>query len=443
MRRQSSLSPTSRIVLSALRCCAILSLAPAAAVAQDWTTNPNWVPLETKRSSEAKPSEKTPGTQLTDANRGLNAGTSSQGRTANFGPVGVSLEAFGTLEYTDNVRVEVNGKSGMIGTAGLRFDTSYQVTELQDLTLRGEIANRYPFYGPGERRNLFSVAPDSALRFNVWVSEVRLSAFVKFRRQLDPVLSPVVNNTAILDQRSVISGVQADLPMDKGSVQASVYHEYRNQEGDDALALATWSDVAAARVSRQIDGENKVFAEITTVRSSMAGGPAAKSSQTSIGVGDEWRPTPTTSVRASTGILFSNYTRSKIKGDDTSSQSPFARISLQQQLRENLGYQLSATRTQYEGVTSNYFRVTELSLVPNWRFTDVITFESNVSHQWLHESGKIAETARRWNYGVGIAYSLMANLDSRLNYSVATKSSDFAVRNYSQHRLIGTINYRF
>jgi hypothetical protein len=140
------------------------------------------------------------------------------------------------LEYSDNVRVEARGESGLIGTVGLRFDGKYQFTEIQDLSDPRRSLEPPSVVRPGENRNLVSMAPDSMVRFNASVSEVRLTAFLEYRRQLDPVLSPVVNNTAILDQRALTTGLQADLPIDKGNIQASVLHEYRNRTGDDALS---------------------------------------------------------------------------------------------------------------------------------------------------------------------------------------------------------------
>lgn len=422
---------------------AFIGLLAPRARSQDWTANPHWILLDREKPSPQAADAKAPGTQLTDASKGLNSATPEAGRTANLGPVGLSLEAYGTLEYTDNVRVEAHGKDGLIGTAGVRFDGKYQITEIQDISLRGEIANRHPFYGPGEKKNLLSMAPDSMLRFNAWVSEIRLTAFVKYRRQLDPVVSPVVNNTAILDQRALTTGLQADLPIDKGNIQASVLHEYRNQRGDDALKLATWSDVGALRFSREISPAHKAFADATYVRSSMSGGPAGRSVLRSWGLGDEWRATTSTSFRLGAGLLNSAYYQSKAKGDESSARTPFVRATLQQQLRDNLGYSLSLTRTQMEGVTTNFFRITELTLVPNWRFTETIGFESSVSYQWLRESGIIAETARRISYTLGFGYNLRADLEARIGYAGTRKISDFAVRNYTQNRIFVTLTYRF
>ena len=413
------------------------------AQAQDWTANPHWILLDREKPLESKAEAKPAGTQLTEAARGLNTAAPEAGRTANLGPVGLSAEAYGTLEYSDNVRVEARGKSGLIGTVGLRFDGKYQFTEIQDLSVRGEVSNRHPFYGPGENRNLVSMAPDSMVRFNAWVSEVRLTAFLKYRRQLDPVLSPVVNNTAILDQRALTTGLQADLPIDKGNIQASVLHEYRNQTGDDALSLATWSNIASLRASRELSAAHKAYAEFTHVLSSMAGGPAARSIISSWGIGDEWRATTSTVFRLGGGLLTSSYHLPRAKGDETSAQTPFLRATVQQQLRDNLGYQLSLTRTQNEGVTTNFFRLTELSLVPNWRFSEKIGFESSASYQWLRESGIIAETARRISYTLGFGYSVRADTEARIGYAGTRKISDFTVRNYSQNRIFFTLTYRF
>lgn len=420
--------------------CALLLLA-SRLPAQDWV-RANFESLPVEPTSAARTPAAAAG-GLHDAGPGLNSAKARAGRTANFGPLALSLSADGALEYNDNVRVEPSGRDGLIASAGLRVDASYQLTRLQELSLQGQVSERQPLTGPARRQSLFSVAPDSALRANVWLRSLRLSPFVKYRRQLDPVLSPVVSRTEILDQTAFTAGLQADLPLHEAGVQFLLLRERRSQQGDAALSLTSWSEVGALRLVRQLSRTNTLLADATFAASRSEGGPAGHADTLSVGLFDDWRLSPFLLVRVGTGIARNRYRELQVAGDASRNASPFHSVAFEHKVRENLAYAVEYRRSIQEGVSTNYYRLHQLSLTPRYRFTDSMSVESSVGWQRVHESGPLGEAATRWTCSLALGKQFNADLAGRLSWDHVNKSSTLRERDYAQNRVMLSFNQQF
>ena len=168
-------------------------------------------------------------------------------KTVSAGPFAFKVGLMAGLEYNDNVRVEPVPRAGLLASAGVNLEGAFRISSRQELMLLAVLNQRMPLSGPGKSERLFSVAPNSVLRFQVWVRSLRLTPFVKYSRQLDPVLSPVVNGTRILDQAAFTKGLQADLPLSFGGLQLIAIHDRRSQKGDVALSQTSWTRSAGIR----------------------------------------------------------------------------------------------------------------------------------------------------------------------------------------------------
>jgi hypothetical protein len=377
---------------------------------------------------------------LTAAPAGLNAGTGSSGRTANFGPLALNLAAFGEVEYSDNVRLDPAGEAGLTVAGGLRFDATYAFSRLQDLSLRGTFSTHAPVVGPGRRERLFSVSPDSALRFNLWIRQLRVSPFLRYSRHFDPVLSPVVNDTVILDQAAVTTGVQADLPLHAAGVQLLFLRDRRSQQGDRELSRTAWSDVAALRLVRRLTPGQTLIADFAVNSTTMVGGPADDARLLSLVLTDEWLISRRLTLRAGAGITRHSYRGSRLASDTTAATRPVYSVAVSHEARSNLSYDLRYQRSLQDGVGSNFYRLDELTFAPRYRFSEAFHLEAGATHQWIRESGRDAEIARRWTASLGVGVDLNARLNLRLGLGRTIRSSNDPLRRYGQNRLTFQIN---
>lgn len=365
--------------------------------------------------------------------------TPTPGRTLSAGPVSLSLGLAGSLEYNDNVRLERNPSESLIATAALRFDGSYHFTKVQDLSLKAEIANRVPLTGPGRRQNLFTLAPDSTLRFSVYVRTLRISPFIKFRRSLDPILSPVVNRTEILDQRSLTPGVQVDLPMHEAALQLLAVQDRRSQDGGPSLNLKTRSHAISLRGVREVSSTMVLTMDVTKSHSALTNGPSSFSDSLSFGIFDDWTLSSTKVLRLGAGWQRASFSGSVVNGDVSKSKDPFWSASLDHRLRPNLSYNLRWQESQHEGVSTNFYRLQELTLAPRYQLGKKLGIVIPATIQWVRESGPTGETGRRATIGLTATYSSTGHFHYELSLLRSVKTSDLASRVYDQNRVTITV----
>jgi hypothetical protein len=409
----------------------ILGLVTAAR-AQDWV-----------RNHFEQPSVTPGGGGLTAASPGLNPVSTRVGRTANFAGLAIDASAVGSMEYNDNVRLEPNGQSGLIARGALRLDGFYQFTRLQNIALTSEVSDRVPLSGPGRHEHLLAVSPDSALRFNVWVKSLRLSPFLKFSRQLDPALSPVVNGTETYSVSAFTAGVQADLPLHRSGLQLLVLEEWRRQYYDAGPVQSSLSRVVSLRSSRELSATNMLAADVAVTRTGLSNGPAARSGTISAGLSDIWLLSAATTVRFGAGLERRVFHESRTPGDIAKRVTPFFSLNANHRLRDNLAVGLSFNRTVTEGVSTNFYRTSELTFTPQYNFTRALAVDFSSSWQWIGESGPKGETATRQRHGGSLSYQLRPDLGLRAGAYRAAKRSNLASRRYTQNLATISASFQF
>lgn len=402
-------------------------------------TRPESAPREEPPPSELREGQAAPATNL-HVNPEAQGGAA---RTVSVGPVAFKLGLMGAIEYSDNVRVERIPVPGMMVSAGINVEGMLAVSRRQELTLMAVINQRTPLFGPGKRERLYSVSPNSVVRFQLWVKDVRLTPFFKYSRQLDPVLSPVVNRTRILDQTGVTKGVQGDVPLGWGGVQLIALRERRSQRGDESLSQNAWTDSAGARGILNLSRRHTLMADFVLARTRFVGGPSARTSGRSFSFADEWQISEGKSLTASYGYGEQRFVDPRTEGDTLFTSSPFYSLAYRHTLRENLKANVRYARSTQEGVATNFYHLHDLSVTPEYKCTERINFNFTAGHQWIGESGPLGEEATRLTLNVAGSYALAAKSDLRLSYDYTFKRSTIATREYLQNRVTFMANHQF
>ena len=368
---------------------------------------------------------------------------SLSGNTVSAGPLAFRVGLTGSLEFNDNVRVEPVAREGILASAGLNFDGTLRISSRQELALVAVVSQRTPLSGPGKSERLFSVAPNSVLRFQVWISSVRLTPFIKYSRQLDPVLSPIVSGTRILDQAAFTKGLQADLPMSSGGVQLIGIHDRRSQKGDVALAQTSWTRSAGIRGIYNATTAHTLMLDTVFARTRYVGGPSSRVRSQSVSVSDEWKIAEQKTLTAVYGYGEQRFEVPRTDGDTLRSGSPFMNLAFTHAPRQNLRLNWRVGRSTQEGVASNFFRLSEASLTPEYKFAERLNASLTAAHQWIRESGPLGERATRLALNASVSYALAAKSDVRLMIDHTLKDSDIKLREYTQNRVTLLFNHQF
>lgn len=364
-------------------------------------------------------------------------------KTVSAGPFAFKVGLMAGLEYNDNVRVEPVPRAGLLASAGVNLEGAFRISSRQELMLLAVLNQRMPLSGPGKSERLFSVAPNSVLRFQVWVRSLRLTPFVKYSRQLDPVLSPVVNGTRILDQAAFTKGLQADLPLSFGGLQLIAIHDRRSQKGDVALSQTSWTRSAGIRGIYNASAAHTLMLDAVLARTRYIGGPSSRVKSQSVSISDEWKIAEQKTLTAVYGYGEQRFEVPRTDGDTLRSGSPFANLNFRHALRENLKLNWRFARSIQEGVASNFFRLAEASLTPEYKFAERLNASFTATHQWIRESGPLGERATRLALNLSVSYALAAKSDVRLMVDHTLKDSDIKLREYSQNRITLLFNHQF
>lgn len=422
----------------------VVGLNPAILLAQDSTralffSRPEAAPQEVAPAAFEKSASALPVGNLHENPAAQGAPAS----TISAGPFSFRVGLTASMEFNDNVRVEPVAREGVLASAGLNVDGFMRFSSRQELSLVAVISQRTPLSGPGKSERLFSVAPNSVLRFQVWVRSLRLTPFVKYSRQLDPVLSPVVSSTRILDQAAFTKGLQADLPLSSGGLQLIGIHDRRSQKGDVALAQTSWTRSVGIRGIYNASAAHTLSVDAVAARTRYVGGPSARVKSQSVSISDEWKLAEQKTLTAVYGYGEQRFEIPRTDGDTLRSGSPFMSLAFNHAPRENLRLNWRAGSSTQEGVASNFFRLTEASLTPEYKFAERLNASFSAAHQWIRESGPFGERATRLALNASASYALAVKSDLRLMVDHILKDSDIAPREYTQNRVTLIFNHQF
>lgn len=442
LRRSTNLAPG--LVGPVLLSLGLFFSAPSQALSQDSTRSqflarPESAPQEENALGlqKASPAASTGNLHDNPAAQGI------LGNTVSAGPLAFRVGLSASLEFNDNVRVEPVAKEGILASAGINFDGNLRLSSRQELALVAVVSQRTPLSGPGKSERLFSVAPNSVLRFQVWVRSLRITPFLKYSRQLDPVLSPVVSSTRILDQAAFTKGLQADLPMSSGGLQLIGIHDRRSQKGDVALAQTSWTRSVGIRGIYNATAAHTLSLDAVAARTRYVGGPSSRVRSQSVSISDEWKVAEQKTLTAVYGYGEQRFEVPRTNGDTLRSGSPFMNLAFNHAPRENLRLNWRVGSSTQEGVASNFFRLTEASLTPEYKFAERLNASFSATHQWIRESGPLGERATRLALNLSLSYALAAKSDLRVMYDHILKDSDIKLREYLQNRITLLFNHQF
>ncbi len=364
-------------------------------------------------------------------------------QTVSAGPFAFKVGLMGAIEYNSNVRVEQVAQEGVMASLGVNLEGALRISSRQELNFVAVINQRTPLSGPGKSERLLSVAPNSVLRFQVWVRSLRLTPFLKYSRQLDPVLSPVVNNTRILDQAAFTKGIQADLPLSSGGIQLIGVHDRRSQRGDVALSQTAWTKSAGLRGIYNASAAHTLSADFVLARTRYIGGPSDRVKSRSVSVSDEWKMADQKSLTAVYGYGEQSFQNPRTEGDTLRNGSAFMSLNFRHALRENLKLNWRFGRSTQEGVATNFYKLSEVGLTPEYKFAERLNTSFTFGHQWVAESGPLGEDATRLAMNLTVSYALAAKSDVRLMIDRAEKESSVVSRGYQQLRVTLMANHQF
>jgi hypothetical protein len=360
------------------------------------------------------------------------ADAAQAGGTARLGPVGIDLSLKAGYEYNDNILLAPQARAGTRATFGARFRAGWRASKIQQLYLSGEFTQRIALTGPGRSSRYLTLTPGSSLRYNLYVKDVRVSAFLNLSELRDPSASLAANNTETYAQSTADTGLQVDLPFRGLTVQLMGLRGQTSSRSLSQPKISTEREVLSSRLLRTfragLDGGLDAF----LIRQDYSNGTAASSRSVSGGVFANSTLTTMMKLQASVSYDRVAYAGSRSAADAGTGSGLHERLEFTHRVRQNLTYTLRAERSLTEGVTSNYYRVDSLSLLPSFKLGLSLDLQLEAGWQRVRESLANGELGVRRNLGVTLSHSLANDFKGVIRFRQVSKDSNLANRIYRQ-----------
>ena len=359
-----------------------------------------------------------------------------------IGSTAIDVTLSDEIEYSDNVRVEQNGREGLSNTFNLGLESMWSPTKIQEIALTGSIGSRVPVYGPGKGRTLWNIAPTTALKMNVYVDQLRLSPFFRASRSLDPVSALVVSETETFTQTMEDAGIVADYPLHQANVQLVALAGNKRSAADSAPAMNTRRYSTALRAIKSFVPGSSVGTDVAVFTQTYNNGPSISSSGQGASAFVRWPLTKLITGQLSAGWDSQGFTDSKDETDSRRSSEPFFMLSINHRPNANLSYSVLLRRAVFDGVSTNYLRSTEFTLSPIYSLGESLTTNASFTFKTADESTAAGDHGHNVMATVGGSYASKRGTNITVSYTYTDKVSSIKRREYTQNRLSFSISRR-
>jgi len=385
------------------------------------------------------------------------------------GEILMRVDAGLTTEFTDNVNLTPEGQADVIITPTVGLNVTWAATRLNTLRFRTSLGYGYYVNSPNLNRSLLTIAPDSALNFDIYSGDFRINFHDQFSLQQDPTTQGSVSGVAQLGRFTNIIGVS--ILWDTNDIIWSLGYDHYNliatgsSSTDDSDTssfnnLDHSTDQVSASASFRISSAVIGGIEVTASASKYPEQPQSDYSSFSAGAFFEMQLTRYTHLNVAGG--YKSFTARGTDPDLTSATSTadfqpaggdpsgfYANVSVVHRLNrfysDSLNFGHSEDVDPYSGLAkANFIRYTG-----NWRMNEKISLATGLFYEDVEQAGSGSLTGifvanyRRVGFTISTAYQLTEHASVSLGYQFVRKASDEELQNYAQNRATISIGYRF
>jgi hypothetical protein len=360
-----------------------------------------------------------------------------------WGPLVVDAGFRTAWEYSSNVLLAAEAEEGWQAEAGLRFDTTWLATEGQQLKFTGDLKYRQILSGPGESRAYLLLEPGSALRYTMYIKDVRIMPFLYYTRQIDPVAAPTVTNTATFAQISHDYGLQVDWALRQLTFQLMALQGRKTSQSEAQAKTVAERESVSLRVLRTLSpalelGVDGFYAELD-----YRNGPSRAGQERNASIFGRAILSPAMQVRGSVGLTAKRFEGLRQADDQRQTTAGFMQLDFTHRIRPFLSYTLRLEESNNETTTSNFYTGREVSVLPTLTLNQRDTLRLDASRLWVRESAGSGETGVRYSYGLRAERSLSGGYFLTLGGRAMDKRSTLANRAYRQTKIDVTLRKQF
>jgi hypothetical protein len=382
------------------------------------------------------------------------------------------------VEANDNVSLaDTNLEGDLIFSPEVSTVASYPLSDKNTLNL--SLGVGYSYYLEHKDLNRFFVRPGTELSFDIFIKDVVLNLHDR-ASVVNQGYNATAGGTGNYSYLENVMGISADWDLNKMEVNVSYDHLQRisltTQSASKSVDTNAPKSTAAGNIQ---DSTEEIFsgsvgANVTpySVVGIQASATIISYEQTNLNGGVQYSAGLFYKTRVSEHLTFSasagyfiyfldvsnpttvttNFVNDGMGGITavpvtntaaTTIDAVYYSLSLDHQVNAHLSYNIEAGRQVQAGLFSDTLDLYYARISANWGIVRKLPITTRFSYENGNESGGIGEKIERFGFGIGCSRAITQKLSSSLYFEHWLRYSDLPNRNYTQNRVMLTLNYSF
>jgi hypothetical protein len=386
------------------------------------------------------------------------------------GEVLLRVDMHETTDFVDNVDLSQHGKSDMIVTPEIGLNVTWAVTKLNTLQFRAAIGYAYYMNNPTLNRQSMTIAPDTALNFNVYAGDVKINFHDQMSMQQESLSQGALSGIATLNRFTNTAGMS--ILWDTNDVVWNLAYDHYNFITIGGANSS--SGTTASTVSKLDHSTDQVSASAAVkINSVLIGGieavgsysdypadTASNFSSISAGPYFEWQMTRYTHVYLSGGYK-GYYSGANAAGSvsvsSTTAAQPsegnptgyYASLAFVHRLNRYYSDRLDFAHTDDVDALNGHNQSESVKYSGTWR----INTKLNLAAGMYYENVRIlagsslggTPSSDYWRVGgsLGTSYQISQHVDASISYQCVIKTAKVATQDYTQNKITISLGYRF
>ncbi len=371
-----------------------------------------------------------------------------------IGPTGWRFGAGLALQYTSNAGYSQDGgSSDFIIQPGAWASMLWPITDRNSLTFN--LSAGYSAYMKDSSLNRFYINPGSALAFNIFVGEVRITLYDRAaisQSYQNPTVS--AGNAGYSSFQNDV-GAMANWALDKGSVTWGYDHlNYIQMNGADMTPLSSAygnssSEVVSAQVGYAVAPQITIGPQVGLTWINYQNALAGSAFQWNAGIYGKWMLSERMNLGGSVG--WTTYTPDTgFAPLDVGSSSPYFQLSWTHAASKLVSYSLNAGYTTTAGqFSSGPTQAYNVGLGVNWNLLRGYTISTPFNY---YSGNSLAQFTQNYSYysaGINIGHGITQKLSASLGYNITFQNSAWNVgsldtsSNYTVNNVTLSAQYSF
>ncbi len=369
-----------------------------------------------------------------------------EGYNVKWGPFYMGFNAGFDQEYNDNIGLAQSAKeTDFITTPHLGIEAHWPISQLNELALSLELAYaKYWDHSELDTNNIL-ITPNSALDFNVYVSDVRLNLHDKISIQQDPATVSQLSGVSTFQRMTNTVGIGAEWDLNLVTLNGGFDHETFTSLDDQFSSLDRSTDTLSGKAG-------------VKVTSRLTAGPFASyaftvydrpliqndSDSYTIGVFGDMMISEYLRAEASVASQSTSFDRGGSIRDATDFGSEIYSFNLRNQLNQWIYHTVGFRRNTVLGIGSNFTDIHEVNYQVTGEAFRGVTASINFYYQFFEDSSSLlAEDGDRYGITPQLGYQLFEPTRLSLGYQRTEKISNRSKNNYEQNRIFLNVTHRF